>query len=215
MAFTVKDIVEAFELLFSSLHRKEFTKTLQLNEWGEQELLPRLFGQAETKNQVFVAMSFEQRFNDRFDSIIKPAIEDELIAGVQLTAFKVNNSLTGDSILTDIADGIVHSAIFLADVSVIDEGRYAETPIRNGNVMYEVGLALASRQPSEVLLVRDDTKKFLFDVSTIPHITIDFTKQSAAIQRCAGDYPGTRLVFANMVHAGKEPGSEKKLTVES
>lgn len=40
MAFTVKDIVEAFELLFSSLHRKEFTKTLQLNEWGEQELLP-------------------------------------------------------------------------------------------------------------------------------------------------------------------------------
>ena len=40
MAFTVKDIVEAFELLFSSLHRKEFTKTLQLNEWGEQDLLP-------------------------------------------------------------------------------------------------------------------------------------------------------------------------------
>ena len=40
MAFTVKDIVEAFELLFSSLHRKEFTKTLQLNKWGEQDLLP-------------------------------------------------------------------------------------------------------------------------------------------------------------------------------
>lgn len=40
MPFTVMEIVEAFELLFSSLHRKEFTKTLQLNEWGEQELLP-------------------------------------------------------------------------------------------------------------------------------------------------------------------------------
>ncbi len=125
-------------------------------------------------------MSFEQRFTERFDNIIKPAIENELIAGVQLSAFKVDNSQTGDSILTDIADGIVHSALFLADVSVIDEGRYAEQPIRNGNVMYEVGLALASRQPSEVLLIRDDAKKFLFDVSTIPHITIDFTDHDTA-----------------------------------
>jgi hypothetical protein len=40
MSVTVKEVVEAFELLFSSLHRKEFKKTLQLNEWGEQELLP-------------------------------------------------------------------------------------------------------------------------------------------------------------------------------
>jgi hypothetical protein len=40
LAITVKEVVEAFELLFNSLHRKEFTKTLRLNEWGEQELLP-------------------------------------------------------------------------------------------------------------------------------------------------------------------------------
>ncbi len=69
----------------------------------------------------------------------------------------------------------------LADVSVIDEGRYTETPIRNGNVMYEVGMALACRSPSEVLLVRDDSKRFLFDVSTIPHMTIDFADVNAAI----------------------------------
>ena len=40
MSVTVKEVVEAFELLFISLHRKEFTKTLCLNEWGERELLP-------------------------------------------------------------------------------------------------------------------------------------------------------------------------------
>ena len=40
MAITVKEVVDAFELLFSALHRKEFTKTLCLNEWGERELLP-------------------------------------------------------------------------------------------------------------------------------------------------------------------------------
>ena len=46
--------------------------------------------------------------------------------------------------------------------------------------MYEVGLALACRQPSEVLLIRDDREKFLFDVSTIPHMHIDFTDQENA-----------------------------------
>jgi hypothetical protein len=40
MAITVTEVVEAFDLLFNSLHRKEFKKTLRLNEWGEQELLP-------------------------------------------------------------------------------------------------------------------------------------------------------------------------------
>lgn len=40
MAITVKEVVEAFELLFSSLHNKSFSKTLRLNEYGEQALLP-------------------------------------------------------------------------------------------------------------------------------------------------------------------------------
>lgn len=37
---TVTEVISAFDLLFSSLHRKEFSKTLYLNEWGERELLP-------------------------------------------------------------------------------------------------------------------------------------------------------------------------------
>ncbi|MBX9917755.1 MAG: hypothetical protein K2Y07_11055 [Nitrosomonas sp.] len=40
MALTIKEVIDAFDLLFSSLHRKEFKKTLNLNEWGERELLP-------------------------------------------------------------------------------------------------------------------------------------------------------------------------------
>ena len=46
--------------------------------------------------------------------------------------------------------------------------------------MYEVGLALACRHSAEVLLVRDDTHKFLFDVSTVPHKHIDFSNPTAA-----------------------------------
>jgi len=41
--------------------------------------------------------------------------------------------------------------------------------------MYEVGLALACRLPTDVLLVRDDRDKFLFDVSTVPHMHVDFS----------------------------------------
>ena len=135
----------------------------------------------EILDQVFIAMSFERRFVERFENIIKPAIEDEVISGLTLRAYRVDNSKTGDSILSDIVNGIAHSRLVVADVSVIDEGRYTQTPFRNGNVMYEVGVALACRNPSDVLLIRDDSKRFLFDVSTIPHMEIDFSNQQAAI----------------------------------
>ena len=73
-------------------------------------------------------------------------------------------SKTGDSILTDIVDGIAHSQLVPADVSTIGKDSVTGTPYRNGNVMYEVGIALACRHPSEVLLVRDDEDTFPFTV---------------------------------------------------
>jgi hypothetical protein len=68
----------------------------------------------------------------------------------------------------------------LADVSTLGRDSGSGRPYRNGNVMYEVGIALACRQPQEVLLVRDDQHPFLFDVSTIPHMTLDLTDIPAA-----------------------------------
>jgi hypothetical protein len=136
---------------------------------------------SEILDQAFVAMSFEGRFEERYHTVIKPAIEGEAILGSTLRAYRVDNSKTGDSILSEIVDGIAHSRLVLADVSVIDEGRYTQVPMRNGNVMYEVGVALACRNPSDVLLVRDDAKAFIFDVSTIPHMTLDFSNRDAAI----------------------------------
>lgn len=124
--------------------------------------------------QVFVAMNFDKKYDDRFNKIIKPAIEEKPINGVNLRAHRVDLSKTGDSILTQIADGIAHSYLILADVSCVDVGKSSGQSIRNGNVMYEVGIALACRSPEEVLLIRDDNEKILFDTSTIPHMTIDF-----------------------------------------
>lgn len=125
----------------------------------------------EILDQVFVAMSFQKTFKKRFEKVIKPAIESEPFSGIELQAYRVDNSKTGDSILTDIVHGIAHSRLVLADVSVVDTGLDTKKPVRNGNVMYEVGVALACRNPSDVLLIRDDKERFLFDVSTIPHIT--------------------------------------------
>ncbi len=127
------------------------------------------------KPRIFVAMSFAPQYEDRFNQVIAPAIQSITISNVALTAYRVDISKSGDSILTDIMDGIAHSQMIVADISSIGKDSVSGIPYRNANVMYEVGVALACRQPSEVLLVRDDSDKFLFDVSTILHMHLDFT----------------------------------------
>lgn len=109
------------------------------------------------------------------------------VEGTPLQPLRVDISKTGDSILTDISDGIAHARLVLADVSSIGKDAVTGVPYRNGNVMSEVGLALACRHSSEVLLVRDDHDRFLFDVSTVPHVSIDFTDRPTAIKVLRGE----------------------------
>ena len=144
------------------------------------QLFLKTFWRMELKPQIFVAMSFDDKYKSRFKDIIAPAIRSIKVDGVSLEPYRVDLSKTGDSILTDIIDGVAHSQLVLADVSSIGKDSITGDSYRNANVMYEVGLALACRQPTEVLLIRDDRDRFLFDVSTIPHITIDFTDKIAA-----------------------------------
>lgn len=142
----------------------------------------KTFWRLELQPQVFVAMSFAPEYDTRFKQVIDPAIRSLVIEGRPLEPYRVDTSKSGDSILTDISDGIAHSRLVLADISSVGKDSVTGQPYRNGNVMYEVGIALACRQPSEVLLVRDDHDKFLFDVSTVPHITLDFTNTGKAVQ---------------------------------
>ncbi len=147
------------------------------------QLFLKTFWRMELKPQIFVAMSFDDKYESRFKEIIAPAIRSIKVDGVSLEPYRVDLSKTGDSILTEINDGIAHSQLVLADVSSsIGKDSITDQPYRNANVMYEVGLALACRQPTEVLLIRDDRDKFLFDVSTVPHITINFTNKDLAIK---------------------------------
>ena len=143
----------------------------------------KTFWRMDMKPQIFVAMSFAPHYKQRFDDIIAPAIRSIAFNHVPLSAYRVDTSKSGDSILTDIMEGIAHSRMVLADVSTIGKDASTSQKYRNGNVMYEVGIALACRQPQEVLLIRDDNDSFLFDVSTIPHLTIDFSNVVVARQR--------------------------------
>jgi hypothetical protein len=133
------------------------------------------FWRNDLTNEVFVAMSFRDDFRARWESIIRPAVEDGPIHGLTLKAVRVDVRQSGDSILTLIADGIAHSQLILADISVTDQWEVdgQKRHARNGNVMYEVGLAMACRQPVEVVLVRDDNENLLFDVSPIPVLRYD------------------------------------------
>lgn len=140
----------------------------------------RTFWGMDMRPEIFVAMSFADKFKQRYEEVIAPAISSITIGGNRLVPKRVDLSKSGDSILSEIMDGIAHSQIVLADVSTVGVDKSDGRQYRNANVMYEVGLALACRHPSEVLLVRDDRYDFLFDVSTIPHKTIDFTTADAA-----------------------------------
>jgi len=143
----------------------------------------KTYWRLDLRPQVFVAMNFAPAYEQRFQKVFKPAIEALTVDRIRLSAYRVDNSKTGDSILTDILDGVAHSQMILADVSAVGRDSITGDAYRNGNVMYEIGLALACRQTQEVLLVRDDREKFLFDVSTIPHMHLNFANAEQARQQ--------------------------------
>lgn len=111
-------------------------------------------------NKVFVAMDFDERFNYRWNEVITPSVNE-----VGLKPYRVDTSMISDSIITEITSGIGNCSLFFADLTTI--GRIKKKAIRNGNVMYEVGIAHAVRLPAEVILFRSDKDSLLFDVANI------------------------------------------------
>lgn len=115
--------------------------------------------------KVFVAMSFDPRFDDRWVNVISPAVSSVACDGESLQPYRVDMSRVSDSILTEILDGVSTSRLVLADISCL--GELEGRPVRNANVMYEVGLAHATRLPEEVILLRSDDHEISFDVAGV------------------------------------------------
>ena len=124
-----------------------------------------LFPAFPKNNKVFVAMSFASRFDHRYTSVIEPALRAIKVNDQNLEPYRLDTRTISDSILTEILSGISSSRLVFADVSTIE--KVGDQVIRNGNVMYEVGIAHAVRQPEEVLLFRSDDDQILFDVANV------------------------------------------------
>jgi hypothetical protein len=154
-------------------------------------------------NRVFVAMSFHQRFDARWHNVIAPAVRRVKIGDNPLEPHRVDLRKASDSVLTEVLEGISRCRFFLADITVIGEidGR----AVRNGNVLYEVGLAHATRLPEEVALLRSDNKELLFDVMNIRVLEYDPDGDPKAAQN---------LVTDAIVQSLKELDLRKSLSVQ-
>ena len=114
-------------------------------------------------DEVFVIMSFAPEFNRRWERVIQPAITNEL----NLAANRVDYNDSGESIVHDIMDGIAHLRLVLADItsSPMTDRRGQVWPQRNGNVMWELGIAHVMRLADEVIVVRSDNDPSIFDLT--------------------------------------------------
>jgi hypothetical protein len=114
---------------------------------------------------AFVAMSFDTRFDARWENVISPALSHIQINDIPLEPLRVDLISASDSILTEILDHIARCRVFVADITALNQ--LNNRAIRNQNVFYEIGLAHATRLPEEVLLFRSDNFDLAFDISNV------------------------------------------------
>lgn len=133
------------------------------------ELL-NLFPPFPKTNMVFVAMSFDPKFMPRWTNVLCSAVHKVVFKDKELFPHRVDLSKKNDSVITEIVKNISECCLFIGDVStnwyLFIEGEQGK-PIRNSNVLYEVGLAHACRLPEEVILLRSDNDVLDFDIAGV------------------------------------------------
>jgi len=109
------------------------------------------FWEGDQKNHLFVCMPFHDSFDSRFRDIIEPSAKQ---AGFD-EAIRIKGDISSDVIISKIWDGIANSMMILIDLT--DDPKYPESPHVNGNVLYEAGAAHAMREPSSIVMIRDQS----------------------------------------------------------
>ena len=146
------------------------------------ELL-NLFPPFPRTDMVFVAMSFDDAFLPRWVEVIQPAASSVEVNNKKLSAHRVDLVNKNDSLITEIVKNISECRLFLADISTIGylpiDAR-KNKPIRNANVMYEIGIAHACRLPEEVIILRSDNDPLDFDIAGVRIHSYDPTNKKEA-----------------------------------
>ena len=113
------------------------------------------FWESGQRNELFVCMPFHYEFDERFAAIIEPSAKE---VGFEKAA-RVDQSTEGNVVTDKIWDGIANSKMILVDLT----GDPKSKGHVNGNVLLELGVAQAMREPSAVVIIRDqdlDTADF-------------------------------------------------------
>ena len=117
------------------------------------------------RDEVFVIMSFADEFDARWRRIIEPVIREDL----GLKPNRVDYNRSGENVIHDILDGITHSHLVLVEITSTEmmDKNHRYWPQRNGNVMWELGVAHVMRMPDEVILIRSDRDRNIFDLTQL------------------------------------------------
>ena len=114
-------------------------------------------------NHLFVCMPFHDDFNEKFQLI------DRVASGLQFDyAVRVKEDWIADDITSKILDGIANSKMLLFDLSDDPKSpcEYSRQP--NGNVLYELGIAVAMREPEDILLIKEKSSSATpFDIKSL------------------------------------------------
>ncbi len=125
------------------------------------------FWESTQRNELFVCMPFHQEFDKRFSTIVEPSARE---AGFEKAA-RVDQSTEGNVITDKIWDGIANCKMVLVDLTDDPQSKGHV----NGNVLLELGVAQAMREPSAVVIIRDEDPK-----------TADFDVRGLTINRPGG-----------------------------
>lgn len=142
------------------------------------------FMRYEASDEVFVAMPFSKVFENAYLNIIEPAIKNVTVHGKPLKPRIVNRGTAGSPDIHElIFDAIIHSRLVIADVTVQascmgDDRKRRWQP--NANVLYEVGLASAWRNPEDIILIHQKQKNhaYSFDLQNLRHFQYDLSTDS-------------------------------------
>ena len=135
---------------------------------------------------------------------IAPAIRRVTVNNVPLEPHRVDTRTISDSILTEILGGVTNDRLIFADLTTLSY--VGDNAIRNGNVMYEIGLAHAVRLAEEVIIFRSDSYSLLFDLA---HVRVNSYEPDTSPEHASDK------VTATLVDALKEIDSKRHLSTKS
>ncbi len=121
------------------------------------------FWRGDQKNVLFVCMPFHDRLNEKFNTIEKVAKELGFENAVRVKEDWISNDITHK-----ILDGISNSKTLLFDLSDDPKSLCEFSKRVNENVLYELGIATAIREPEDILLIKKRSESEMpFDVRNL------------------------------------------------